>query len=129
MTLKWAWHVHHDVLVEPLTDPIETRREFIRQFKPAHEVATRLRLLKVVKGRLPPKLVEALKAYDEAWKAYDEARKAYYGAWKAYNETRKAYVEASKAAMPAIIKLHAKECPNCPWDGETIFPGKKRLFP
>ena len=22
----------------------------------------------------------------------------------------------------AVEKLHCKECPNCPWDGKTIFP-------
>ena len=102
MKTKFAWHVHHDILVEPLTEPIETRRAYIRANKPEQEIATRLRLLKAVKGRLPAKLVEAMKAYDEARKAYDEAL---------------------EASMPAIIKLHAKECPNCPWDGETIFPG------
>jgi len=115
---RFAWHVHHDILVEPLTEPIKVRREFIRSSKPPHEVATRLRLLKAVKGRLPAKLVEAMKAYDEAWKAYVKA-------WKAYDEALTAYDEAWKAAMPAILKLHAKECPNCPWDGETIFSEAK----
>src|SRR3990167_1564814 len=105
MKTKFAWHIHHDILVEPLTESIEARREFIRSSKPPHEVATRLRLLKVVKGRLPAKLVEAGKAYDEAWAAYNEARKV--------------HVEALKAEMPAILKLHAKECPNCPWNGKT----------
>ena len=104
MKTKFAWHVHHDILVEPLTEPIKVRREFIRSSKPPHEVATRLRLLKAVKGRLPAKLVEAGKAYVEALTAYDEA-------WK--------------AAMPAILRLHAKECKKCPWDGETIFPGAR----
>jgi len=39
----------------------------------------------------------------------------------------KAYAEWVKAsAAPSVLKLHAKECPNCPWDGFTIFPEAKR---
>jgi len=94
---QFAWHIHHMVLVEPMTEPIENRIAFIRTNKPKHEVATRLRLLKPVQGVLPVAVVEARKAYVEARKAYDEE----------------------------IDALHAIECPNCPWDGHTIFPKEK----
>ena len=30
--------------------------------------------------------------------------------------------EATYAASAECRALHAKECPNCPWDGTTIFP-------
>ena len=30
---KWYWHVHHDILVEPLTEPIENRIAFIKKNK------------------------------------------------------------------------------------------------
>jgi len=157
---QFAWHIHHEVLVEPLTEPIENRIAFIRTNKPDDEIETRLRLLKPVQGVLPVAVVEAWKAYDEAWKAYDEAWtardeawKAYDEAWKAYDEAWKArdeawkarveaekayvevwnaYVEAGKACDEAwkayveeIEALHAIECPNCPWDGHTIFPKEK----
>jgi hypothetical protein len=46
-----AWHIHHDTLLEVLTEPISTRRAFIKERKPAHEVALRLKLLKVVKDQ------------------------------------------------------------------------------
>ena len=83
----FAWRVHHEVLLEPLTEPIEVRQEYIREQKPEHERELRLRLLKPVTGALPA-----------------------------------AVVEASKAYMPDILALHAAECPDCPWDGKTIFP-------
>ena len=79
--LTVAWHVHHEILWEVLTKPIENRIAYIKSDKPKHEQETRLRLLKPIKGPLPEKL--------------------------------------TKAAMEA---LHKKECPNCIWDGLTIFP-------
>lgn len=38
----WYWHIHHAVLLEPLTDTAEARRKVIRASKDAHERATRL---------------------------------------------------------------------------------------
>ena len=136
---QFAWHIHHMVLVESLTEPIENRIAFIRTNKPEDEIETRLRLLKPVQGVLPVAVVEAGKAYDEArkacdeaWKAYVEAGKAYVEAGKAYVEAEKAYdearkacVEARKACVEEIDALHAIECPNCPWNGHTIFPKEK----
>ncbi len=97
----WCWHIHHNVLVEPLTGPLEERIAFIRQHKPKGEIALRLRLLHPVQGALPAPLVQALAAYDQARAAYDQAETAY-----------KQEVEA----------LHAQECPDCTWNGLTIFP-------
>jgi len=130
---KWAWHVHHDVLLEPLVEPIETRIAFIKAHKPKKETATRLRLLKPVKGPLPAKLLKAGKASVKAWKAYDKAWKAYDKAWKAsvkageaYDKAWEASVKAGEASVKAgeavdVLALHAKECPGCPWNGRTIF--------
>lgn len=53
MTVVFAWHVHHETLVEPLTEPIENRIAYIRKDKPAGEIELRLRLLKPVRGSLP----------------------------------------------------------------------------
>ena len=82
----------------------------------------------------------ARKAYDEAVaparKAYDEAMalarkardKAVAPARKAYDEAmalaRKAYDEAV-VVREAHDEAHEKECPDCPWDGRTIFPEKE----
>lgn len=93
--LKFYWHIHHDVLVEPLTEPIKNRIEFIKENKPKDEVELRLKLMKPVKGKLPKELVEA----GQKWK------------------------EAGQKRDLQIIALHKKECPNCPWDSkrQTIF--------
>jgi hypothetical protein len=129
--MEWYWHIHHDILCEPLIGMIKDRIHCINTEKPECERATRLRLLRPVQhpDRLPIQLVEARKAYDEAWKAYGEAGKAYgeagkaYGeAGKAYDEAWKAYGEAGKACAPELERLHREECPGCPWDGYTIFP-------
>jgi len=40
----------------------------------------------------------------EAWEAYYKAREAYY---KAYGKE--------------LTILHEELCPDCPWDGKTIF--------
>ena len=91
--MKPFWHIHHEVLLE-WSDDIQERIDYIKAHKPPHEVETRLRLLKPVQGALPPKLVKAKAAYA---KAYDEC-------------------------LPQIEALHALECPDCPWNGTTIFP-------
>ncbi len=107
MKIKFYWHIHHDVLVEPLIEPIENRIRFIKENKPKCEIALRLKLLKPVKGKLPVEVVKALEAYVKALEAYNKALEAY----------NKALIKNKKA----IEKLHAKECPNCPWTGKTIF--------
>ena len=123
-TVKFAWHVHHNVLLEPLTEPLKNRIAYIKDNKPKDEIATRLRLLKPVVGGLPTAVAEAGKSRFEEWKAYC---KAYDEAWKAYREARfearKAYIEVLAIHEPEILALHAIECPDCPWDNEqkTIF--------
>jgi hypothetical protein len=77
------------------------------------------------------------KAHAELDKAYAEWDKAYakwgktYAEWdKARAELDKAHAEWVKAdaewvkayADPSVLALHANECPDCPWDGKTIFP-------
>jgi hypothetical protein len=103
------WHIHHKTLLE-WSDDIDERIDYIKSDKPEEEVETRLRLMKPVQGELPKEVFESGKAYDEAWKALDEARKA----WE----------EALQRNKGVIEELHRKECPNCPWDGKTIFPKK-----
>ena len=94
---------------------------------------------------------ETQQAYNEAWHAYNRAGRASDEVWQAYNRARRAYVEAGQVRveadraynkaqrayyrarqaldealhknMPAIEALHKEECHNCPWNGNTIFPG------
>src|SRR3990170_3104268 len=140
--MKPFWHIHHEVLLE-WSDDIQERIDFIQAEKPKHEVEIRLRLLKPVQGALPPKLVKAGdargKAEDanaKAWDAYvkardayvkagdarDKAKAAYDKAWDAFGKDWDAYRKADDKYLPQIEALHALECPDCPWDGFTIFP-------
>ena len=87
------WHLHHDILCEPLTEPIENRIKYIKDYKPKSEIALRLGLLKPVKGKLPVGYVKAYEAWD-----------------KAYEDN-----------LEEIEALHKIECPNCTWNGHSIF--------
>ena len=141
------WHVHHDKLIEYCYD-YDERAAYIRQRKPANEIGIRLRLFRPVKGKLPKEIIKACvacdKAYvachkawtarDMAYAAYNKASAARQKAWaarqKAFAARQKAYAAYDKASavydkiiqdnMPAILKLHKKECPNCSWDGQNI---------
>ena len=43
------WHIHHEMLVENLTEPLKNRIEYIKKEKPKEEIKLRLKLLKKVK--------------------------------------------------------------------------------
>src|SRR3990167_1611840 len=130
----WGWHVHHNILCEPLTESMQMRRAYIRARKPANEIETRLRLLKGVRGAIPVMLIDAydawLAARSAAWSAASAAvaaaESAWAAAWSAAVATAEsawsAYQKAYEDAMPEINRLHLEECPDCPWDGKTIFP-------
>ena len=132
---NFALHVHHlGPVIEALTEPIENRVSYIRDNKPAHEVETRLQLMRQLTddetAMLPTAYVKAWEAYVKAWEAavkawevYDEARNAYVKARNAYVKAWEVYVEAMDACAPELEALHARICvPDCPWDGKTIFP-------
>lgn len=87
------WHAHHDVLFEWCFNYNE-RAEYIKTDKPRGEQEIRLKLFQPVREILPAEVVKVRRVYNEALRKH----------------------------MPEIEKLHAKECPNCPWDGKTIFP-------
>ena len=112
-----AFHCHHDMLYEWVTD-YDARVEYIKHVKPVEEQELRLRLFRMIpSNRLPPLLVEAGAVYVNAWVAYNRARATYrlppllVEAWAVYDNDIKA--------------LHSELCPNCPWDGHTIFPKAK----
>ena len=56
--LKWYWHIHHETLVENLTEPLQNRIDCIKSSKPKDEIKLRLKLLKPVKGILPKTIGE-----------------------------------------------------------------------
>src|SRR5574341_1356695 len=145
--MEIAWHVHHQVLLEPLTEPIKNRIAYIKKHKTKREIKLRLRLLKKVKGKLPKEIMEVFKKWEKAnveWKKANAEWEKANAEWKKANaewekanaEWEKAYAEWEKAnaeRKKAVIKyadeinaLHKKECPNCPWDSKTIFPAKEQ---
>ena len=91
-----AFHCHHDCLIEYVYDYNE-RVRFIKSDKPQEEQELRLRLFKLIPLR---KLLPVIRKADAEWE--------------------KAYAERE----PQLEKLHQKLCPDCPWDGKTIFSAK-----
>ena len=112
-----AFHVHHDTLVEYCYNYNE-RIINIKNSKPKDEQELRLRLFKLIpEDRLPGK--DSLE-----WEAYCKARETwepYVETWEARAKTWRAYFEKYDVEFQA---LHKELCPNCPWDGVTIFPEK-----
>ena len=57
--VKWYWHIHHEKLLEPLTEPLKNRIKYIKEEKAKDEtpeqIKLRLKLMKRVKGKLPKK--------------------------------------------------------------------------
>jgi uncharacterized membrane protein len=97
----WSCWVHHDQPIEYCTN-FARRIAYIRTTKPAHEQAVRLAALTCLPlDRLPPTLIQACNAYnqartayDQAWNAYDQAGTEYSQACNAYNQARTAYDQA-----------------------------------
>ena len=145
MKTKFYWHIHHDILLEPLTEPLKNRIEYIKNNKSKNEIELRLKLLKPVKGKLPDEVIKAGEVYykvqetsdksweayyksweasDKSWEASVKAWEVYAKAWETRDEAGRAYTKILKKYSKEINELHEKECPNCPWDSkqQTIFP-------
>ena len=117
--MVYYWHVHHEVLCEALTEPIQNRIDYIKSSKPKDEIETRLRCMTPVlhPKKLPVKWREA---YAKRSEAYEKRSEAYAKRSEAYAK----WEEADAECLPQIEALHKKEHPDCPWDGKTIFPEK-----
>ena len=106
-------HMGHDGpwLLLKTAKEIRERRAFIRTNKPEHERALRLRLLKVVRAPLPPRLVKANVAWVKAKAALapaDAARDKAYDAWVTARAARvKAYDTRNHKAYVAWVKAKA----------------------
>jgi hypothetical protein len=130
----FAWHCHHEQLIELLSELAENRIAFILRSKSQHEQALRLRLFRPFKGKIPLKLK---KAKADCQKAYADWEKAIMDWQKAKADWEKVKVDSRKAIMDwqkakadwwkiDADTTHKKQCKNCPWDGRTIFPQGER---
>lgn len=150
METKFYWHIHHRRLLEPATEPIENRIEYIKCNKPPDEQELRLRLLKPVRSTLPPDVVAAgiacaqaeitsrhandvfnqarytrgISDSKEAEKRYTETLIDNNEKWYVFTQARDTLEKAIEDNLTTIESLHAMECPDCPWDEDTIFPHK-----
>jgi len=112
------WHVHRDILIERLTQSVQNRINFIRRWKPLEEIETRLRLMKPASRAASKALAVYDKAESEAQAVYDN-KATPTEAWAA---SKAVYDKAESEAWAQVEAFHKKECPDCPWNGETIFP-------
>ena len=138
-----AFHCHHNTLIEYCYD-YDERVRFIKENKPPAEQELRLKLFRLIPhDKLPPTGLEAYykardacdkardayykawDAYSKAWETYSKARDAWSKAWDAWDKARDAWDKAwdawNKANHQELEKLHSELCPDCPWDGKTIF--------
>ena len=111
---QMVWHAYHAGSLCQLVN-LGARQEEIEEIKPEHELPTRRRLMKSVAGELPEEFVSAC----EAAQAARESREA---AWESREAAREAWEASYTKHKTEIERLHAIECSDCPWDGETIFP-------
>jgi len=145
-----AWHCHHEQLAELLTETATKRIAYILSGKPIEEQALRLHLFRPVRNAaVDPARATYNAAVDAAWATYDAAREparaTHNAAVKAAQATDNAVLEAAQADYNAVLEAaqadynaavkaalatrdaavkaaHQAECPDCPWDGRTIFP-------
>jgi len=111
--LVLVWHLHHDMLLEPLEERIANRIAWIIARKPESEIPIRLKWLRPVRGVLPNAVTIAVKRYEAAWKEYSSKWTQCGLAWERYKV-------ALKQCNAELATLHDEECPGCPWDGETL---------
>jgi hypothetical protein len=118
-----SWHCHHETLCEWDSEPRETRIAYIRSDKPACEHELRLRLYQPMSAKGVKLLAEYEKVKQAAWAEYEKVEQP---AWAEYKKVEQAalaeYKKVKQAALAALEALHEIECPNCPWNGLSIFP-------
>ena len=106
-----VWHAYHAGSLCQLVD-LKARQVEIEETKPECELPIRRLLMRPVIGQLPKEFITACKIETAVREASWEVRKA------ARERQETSYVKHKVE----IERLHAIECPGCPWDGETIFP-------
>ncbi|MDP2665396.1 MAG: hypothetical protein Q8P23_01950 [bacterium] len=125
------WHLYHEDLFEWCND-FADRVAYIRSSKPVYEQALRLALFKPVKNP-PAELAKAVRALHRSKETLDvwslrynvsndeKIRAGYDRAIKRFNNAQDVYFEVERSVRDRMVLIHAQECPNCPWDGQTIF--------
>jgi len=139
----FAFHCHHDILVEYVTD-YAARVQYIKESKPRDEQDLRLRLFKLIPDtRLPEVQAEWYKARAEWEKSLGEWEKAgaewekslvewnkaqaeWYKAFSTWNKAQAEWYKASAESEKALQELHEELCPDCPFNGNTIFSQKEK---
>ena len=129
-----AFHCHHEELFEYTYD-YEGRVQYIRGCKPKSEQAKRLRLFKLIpKDRLPGQESKEYSTFTETEAIFLKARRTHINEPKDvaqkirnnYSDIRTTFFMARNKYIRVyhkeLTELHRELCPNCPWDGRTIFP-------
>lgn len=119
-----CWIIHHGTLIEVTREPMANRVGFIERTKSREEIPVRLKWMRPVWGKLPASVVEAGRRLAGARKTADRtgSNRAYSLKYAAEDK----WYDAVKRCQKSIEKLHAEECPGCPWNGKTLFPDKWR---
>ena len=128
--MRIIMHGHHADNLFSFLPSLEDRIEAIRTSKPKHEQALRLYLIQdvtdlLLRNKAWATYLKTLEAYNKACGAYNKAREVYNKAQKAYTKTREAYTKAREVCLASFDEkaFHIEHCkPDCPWDGQTIFP-------
>ena len=134
-----AFHCHHDRLVEFVTN-YDERVAYIKQEKPPAERPLRLRLFQMVPPeRLSAGLAEAVnestrlreesdrlraegnRLWEEGHRLWAESTRLWTESTRLWAESTRLGVENIAQHMPELLALHAELCPECPWNGQTIF--------
>ena len=130
--MRFYWHFDNDTLMTPVTKDSKEQIAYIRKCQPAQRAEVWLPLLRLVKGALPQPVMVALDTYIKANNTYTRTRipdaRTQVGPTDAYVALKNAgiaFKETVAAHRTEIEALHAQECPNCPWNGQTIFPGEE----
>src|SRR3989304_5015038 len=105
-----VWCVHHETLIETLTEPPENRIAFILSDKPKGEQARRLREFRPVLGPLPEPYSRAEAEYDRAWAEYERLGAESLRAGAEYARARAEY-------LAALEVQHRAEYPDSTWNG------------
>ena len=107
-----SWHCHHDILWEWDKEPRAKRIAYIKKYKEPSQQALRLRLYR-------PMSAEARRLLRICDATCAKAEEVCAATWAKADKLCAA--TCAKARKP-LEALHRRECPDCPWNGKTIFP-------
>ena len=131
-----AFHCRHNKLFEFVLD-YDERVAVISSEKPANEQELRRRLFQLIPDEKMPGresvewevLDKARETYDRARATLEKERETLAKAWATVFQVEGTYEQAwktfAKKYGSELEQLHKELCPDCPWDGKTIFPEKK----